>query len=318
MEQKADFQERAIALIHPELSANAEKTVANAIRHHEDAVRRQIRSETGLRLSDATLKNNVPVRVVPGFPYPFAQLISDNDDAVLWRLIIMKPQLDAACVGVASLLQNWSRLEHWMNLPAVARGGAPTLESARDIVQCLRTLRQTDKIIDELRQIDEDVLGAYWHGHGERIEIYWMAIALFAGMSGLNIEDLTVVVLAHEVAHAYTHLGLDIGSVYWSDDGFQQTDRFVKEGLAQFYTSVVTQKLRDRLPTAFVAYETLLKYQSLTYHAHETWFTAGVTKPQEIVRFALLQAREIGKVSDVEWRGLLETTHLQLEKQRPA
>ncbi len=32
---------------------------------YDDAVRRQIRSETGLRLSDANLKNNVPVRVEP-------------------------------------------------------------------------------------------------------------------------------------------------------------------------------------------------------------------------------------------------------------
>jgi hypothetical protein len=75
MEQKTDLQSRAIALIGPELPSNAEAIVANAVRRHEDTVRRQIRSETGLRLSDAKLKNNVPVRVVPGFPLPFAQLI---------------------------------------------------------------------------------------------------------------------------------------------------------------------------------------------------------------------------------------------------
>lgn len=83
MEQKTEFQERAIALIAPELPANAEKAVANAMRRHEDAVRQKIRSETGLRLSDATLKNNVPVRIEPGFPVPLAQLISENDDPVL-------------------------------------------------------------------------------------------------------------------------------------------------------------------------------------------------------------------------------------------
>jgi hypothetical protein len=314
MEQKTDLQNRAIGLIGPELPANAEETVANAVRWHGDAVRRQIRSETGLRLSDAKLKNDVPVRVVPGFPFPFAQLISDNDDALLWRLIMMRPQLDAACSGFDSLLQNWSHLEHWTNLPAIARGGAPTLERARDILQSLRTLAETDRIIAKLRQIDEDVLGAYWHsGH---IEIYWMAIAVFAGMARLSIEDLTVVVLTHEIAHAYTHLGLDIGGACWSDDGFQQTDRFVTEGLAQFYTSIVTQKLRNRLPMAFDAYEALLKYQSPTYHAHETWFTAEVTKHPEIVRFALLRGRGIGKVLDAEWRNLLETTHSELEKQR--
>lgn len=228
----------------------------------------------------------------------------------------MRPQLNAACGGLDSLLHSWSHLEHWTNLPAVARGGAPTLERAREILQSLRTLAEADKIIAKLGQIDDGVLGAYWHSG--RIEIYWMAIAVFAGMAGLSIEDLTVVVLTHELAHAYTHVGLDIGSVCWSDDGFQQTDKFVKEGLAQFYTSVVTKKLQDRLPMAFDAYDTLLKYQSPTYHAHETWFAPDVTKRQEIVRFALLRARESGRVLDAEWRNLLETTHSELKKQRAA
>jgi hypothetical protein len=314
MDQRVDFQKRAIALILPELPANAERAVANAIRRHEDAVRRQIRSETGLRLSDASLKNNVPVRVVPGFPDPLAQLISDNDDPELWRLIMMRPQLDAACGGLDSLLRSWSHLEHWTKLPIVARNGELTLARAREILQSLRTLAEADKIIAKLGQIDDDVLGAYWHSG--RIEIYWMAIAVFAGMAGLSIEDLTVVVLTHELAHAYTHVGLDISSVCWSDDGFQHTDKFVKEGLAQFYTSVVTNKLKDRLPKAFDAYDTLLKYQPPAYHAHVTWFTAEVTKHPEIVRFALLRARGIGKVLDAEWRNLLETTHSELEKQR--
>jgi hypothetical protein len=146
MEQKADFQERAIALILPELPANAEEAVVNAVRRHEDAVRLKIRSETGLRLSDANLKNNAPVRVVPGFPLPFAQLISDNDDAVLWRIIMMRPLINAACGVLDSLLDSWSHLEHWTNLPAIARGGAPTLERAQAILQSLRDAYQREHV----------------------------------------------------------------------------------------------------------------------------------------------------------------------------
>jgi hypothetical protein len=64
-------------------------------------------------------------------------------------------------------------------------------------------------VIDKIKEIEEDILGVYIFSgpRTPRIEIYWLAQALVAAMIGARIEDLTVVTLAHELAHAYTHVG---------------------------------------------------------------------------------------------------------------
>ena len=89
-----------------------------------------------------------------------------------------------------------------------------------------------------------------------------MPIAMVAAMLDVRIEDLTVVVLAHELTHGYTHIGRDIDGLQWADDVFCRTDRAIVEGLAQFYTEVVTNKIALRSPGPKLAYERLLGLQS--------------------------------------------------------
>lgn len=117
-----------------------------------------------------------------------------------------------------------------------------------------------------------------------------------------------------ELAHAYTHLGRDLDSAGWSDDGFGASDRAVVEGLAQHYTDVVTARLDKRAPMAHSAYKTLLEHQSGPYPAHQTWFERSTRQRGEIVRYAMLQARSRGKVTDIGWRALLSKTQQDLTK----
>ncbi len=49
-------------------------------------------------------------------------------------------------------------------------------------------------------------------------------------------------VMAHELAHAYTHVGLDSNSNRWEDG---ECDKGIVEGLAQFYTHKTAEALRD-------------------------------------------------------------------------
>lgn len=68
------------------------------------------------------------------------------------------------------------------------------------------------QVIDQVKTFKKDILGIYCFSGREapRIELYWMAHALFASAFGVRIEDLALVTLTHELAHAYTHLGRDI------------------------------------------------------------------------------------------------------------
>ena len=125
----------------------------------------------------------------------------------------------------------------------------------RDVAVALQGLAVTKKVLDELKEIHEDILGVYRFATrvGASIEIYWMANALVAGALGVRVEDLAVVTLAHELAHGYTHQGRDIDGLSWADDGFARSALEVKEGLAQFYTAVVAERLGSRAPGVFAA-----------------------------------------------------------------
>ncbi len=105
-------------------------------------------------------------------------------------------------------------------------------------------------------------------------------------MLGVEIEHLTAVVLAHELAHADTHIDKDINVSRWSSLGFAQSDTELKEGLAQYYTLQILKKIESQ-DNSIKTYRLLLKNQPAPYHKHEEFkdFT-----PEEI-RLALIRIR---------------------------
>jgi hypothetical protein len=208
-----------------------------------------------------------------GFPEAVARLIDQHQDRTLWRLILALPKLGGVVVGLGVLIANWQESEAWLELPPVAQGSKSALEKSVEVAKSLQSLAVTKKVFDQLKLINEDILGVYRFGdrEGPRVEVFWMAHALFAGAFGLRIEDLVAVTLAHELAHAYTHIGRDIDGEAWQEPGFGASALEVVEGLAQFYTAIVTQKLFSRAPGAFPAYEKLLAHQSGPYLAHQQW-----------------------------------------------
>ena len=63
------------------------------------------------------------------------------------------------------------------------------------------------------------------------IRLYWGVIGLVSEWLGCRIEDLAIVVLAHELAHAYTQLGADIDGRRWAAPSFAKAETALKEGL---------------------------------------------------------------------------------------
>jgi hypothetical protein len=120
-----------------------------------------------------------------------------------------------------------------------------------------------------------------------------VVIGITARTLGVSIEALTIVVLAHELAHAYTHLGRDIDNERWKTGHFAGSDLDIVEGLAQFYTKIICTRLRDRMPTALQAYEALLKEQSGPYKAHLKWVESD-ERGGEIIRVSMIECRSRG------------------------
>ena len=138
--------------------------------------------------------------------------------------------------------------------------------------------------------------------------MYWLPIAMVAAMLDVAIEDLTVVVLIHELAHGYTQIGRDIDGTSWDDIGFGESELDVTEGLAQFYTEVISERLAARTPSLFRADQALLKLQSGPYLAHRDWLKADKRQIGETVRFTLIAARSHGRVLYEHWKGLMAST----------
>ena len=164
---------------------------------------------------------------------------------------ILTRSKSAVAIPLALNLIVWHR-----NLPLLS-GQELTIEPAWEYAQRLLAHLERFRLTEFILKIDEDVLGIYDHSGTEpKIELYWGIIGLVARDLNVSVEDLTCVVLAHEFAHAFTHVGSDANHLSWDSVQFQQAAHEVKEGLAQYFTALVCRQIKVR--GAYDAYEKLL------------------------------------------------------------
>jgi hypothetical protein len=312
------LQDRVKRIIEPLIPPDAEERVTRAVKQWNQIVREHIRNETALRLADGDGRNSIQVRVVEGFPIPLARLIDDYGDPVLWRIIVGQPKIGGVIEGLRFLLHDWNSIENWDQLPPEARGAEPHLARSLEVAEILQKLAVAEEVQERIRQIKRDILGVYqyWSGLASQVEIFWMPIAMVSAMLDVRIEDLAVVVLAHELVHGYTHIGRDIDGVQWSEVGFANSDLHIVEGLAQFYTEAVTNRLSSRTPGALLAYARLLTLQSGPYKAHLEWVKDAPKQKGETVRFAMISARSHGEVTLDDWNASLAETRKTLRWSR--
>jgi hypothetical protein len=313
------LQNKAMRLIKPLVPPDSQERVTRASKQWNSSLRGHIRGATGLKLTDREGKSgmDIPVKVVEGFSDELARLIDQHHDPVLWKLIIGQPKLGGLVEGVSFLLDVWSDLERWPKLPARLRSGDRALARSRVLAEKLQQLIVAEKIGKEISKFSTDILGIYRFRPASSIELYWMPIAMVSAMLDLKIEDLTVVVLIHELAHGYTHLGNDIDGQSWSTTGFANSDADVVEGLAQFYTAMITEEMAGKMPGPKLAYDRFLELQSGAYREHEKWLKQFTERRSEVIRFALIAARSQGHVNIRSWRSLMKAASHNLAKRRP-
>lgn len=287
-------------------------------------VREVLRQETGLRLNrpDAgrasgaqqTLQDavGVPVRVEPGLPEALRSV--ELDDVVALRVLLGRwrgtlEALQKSAAGAQRLVTELAREGHGQRL---LQGGEVHLRHAEELAEALlRELDQADPLA-KILEVNADVLGVYTYDlpkqpallgtdvpTGVRIELYWAVIGLVAELLGRSVESLTVVVLAHELTHAYTHLACDIDGHRWASPSFGKSEHALLEGLAQYYTARVCERLQETFPDALETYGLLLDKQPKAYRTHVPWVKDS--RPEEI-RFAMIETRRrgIGRLEEFE------------------
>jgi hypothetical protein len=241
----------------------------------------------------------VPVRLQPGLPKALEHAVLNEAEEVALVLSQWRATLEALRAGAAdadSMAASLGRDPRLVQVAVEARSMLPEVRRwAEDLLKRIATAKPLGRIL-----VEEDVLGVYAFGPlpplvanlvpppNTRVELYWAVVGLVAQALGVDVEDLTGVVLAHELAHAYSHVGADIDGLRWPNEAFSQAERGLVEGLAQYYTHQVCVRLREQYPGMLAAYQALLPYQPAPYQAHQAWTKSS--RPEEI-RFAMLESR---------------------------
>lgn len=275
--------DRALKQIAPQCYSTVDRTV----KLWNQKIRNQLSAEIGFQLRG----RHVPVQVVDGMPVPLSKVLGLDDGLAV--LVLNQSLLRSVVEGTRFMSSVW---ENVSDSHGSAVGPARRSEVVRtgETAQAWLELAKRHDLVQELRRIDEDVLGAYFF-HKPEVKIYWLAIGIFAALLGVSIEALTFVVLAHELAHAYTHLGSDIDGYVWPTRRFASTDVAIIEGLAQFYAEVVCGNLNAQVPEAVPAFEALLERQNEIYATHRNWVRKDDRNSGEIVRVSLLECRRSGR-----------------------
>jgi hypothetical protein len=311
------LQQQAMGVIRPLVPADASVRVSRAVKQWNLMIREHIRNETGLRLAAGEGRSAIPVRVTDGFPERMASLINHYPDPLFWRLVLGLPALQGMTRGLTVLLNGWQDFETWEHLPRFAKRGRRSMERTLRIGKALEGMAAAKNLQKDLRGINEDILGMYSYGgiQNPTVDIFWMPIAMVSAMLGVQIEDLALVTLIHELSHGYTHIGHDIDGRSWDDPAFGKSELAVKEGLAQFYTEVISERIRGRSPGVNEAYDRLLALQGGAYRAHLDWLK-GSPQRGEGVRFAIVTARTVGPITHAGWKRLLAGTNARLTRGR--
>lgn len=266
------------------------KRIEQTVKHWNSSVRDALRNETGLKLAHGTESRSIPVFVADGLPKPF------EDVMVRFRsyewLLVNRPDLDAAIAGTKFMLRHFDDAHALWGSAGAGTATRDEIERVRATAELWAERLEQIEALRQIAEINQDVLGAYFF-KAPRVFLYWMVIGTVARILGVDPEALAVVVLAHELAHAYTHQGFDIDGEDWNTSDFEHTDVHVVEGLAQFYTAAVCGRLSERYPQAQYAYASLLQHQSSPYTEHTRWIRKGESAG-EIIRISMIQCRSAG------------------------
>jgi hypothetical protein len=253
-----------------QIASDTHERVVQTYKAHNAVIRETMRSETRLRFSPSSSigEKQEESRVVVvvdkvGYPTEIGNMTIQESHQLAALLALWRPHLTmlrASATHIVTMLETqWSILHR---VPEVQRQ-AHTVPEAKSLVESLlRELLRFD-LVKEVLAVDEDILGHYVynpqeggmsdraHKPGSRIVLYWGVIGLIAQSLGVSTEGLTSVVLTHELAHAFSHLGRDIDGYRWTGQGMAASETPLIEGLAQYYTALVLQRLEPRLGDAY-------------------------------------------------------------------
>ena len=291
--------QESITKFYPSIKIEVERIV----KQWNLIVREMIRNETGLKLQHNEQYVQIPVRVQNGFPTAIKDIINKFQHPELWNLFLGRHRIQDTIPGFQIVNENYKHLNKVI-------ANYPNYEDLAHMEKFMSKLFESlsfDEMFLDLKSLKVDLLGAYLFKKGEVI-IHCDVIAFLALVYKIPLNCLTIIALTHELAHAYTHLGMDIDGIDWDTEAFSNSDLEVIEGMAQFYTHVISEKMESKQPGVNYAFNELLLHQSAPYLLHLKWLKDR-KRVGEIMRQTILEFRRIQVGRLIEFEGILYKKH---------
>jgi hypothetical protein len=292
LSQKQKQQYERLERLVLSFNENLKDEVIRAKDKYNLKVRGVIAEKTGVSLSFRTKdidtkvidgKESIPIKVVDLVPLSLLELFDKFDDNHI-ELLLHYRRMKSASRELEFQIDKYSAFSDYHQK-------STTVEELNHAINHLHKLiREVEVcgILEAIQKLGPDLLGAYFL-RDNRVELYWLCIGLCNILHDLPIEDFTLVVLIHELAHGYTHIGFDKDGNKWETEDFGATDLKIVEGFAQFYTEMLC---RDYFDQATKAFNALLTKQSTEYTDYKNWFDEKEPDKYEKGRRILLKTRK--------------------------
>jgi hypothetical protein len=177
----------------------------------------------------------------------------------------------------------------------------------RLLIHCEQYLKKFD-LNEILKRIIEKFSKEMFHSpfgvyniKNSRISLYIKPIYFYCKVKNLNFKTFVILVLIHELAHGYSHIGLDKDRQSWEKIGV--TDLNIVEGIAQYYTKRFFEKYNKRFNDGLSVFESLLEDQANCYKAFIEWQVSD----EQLYR-AFVELRRNGKTKTGEFKELIEAS----------
>jgi hypothetical protein len=134
-----------------------------------------------------------------------------------------------------------------------------------------------------------------------RVALYVKPIYFYCRAKNLNFKTFVIMVLTHELAHGYSHIGLDKDRQSWAKIGSSDLD--IVEGVAQYYTRRFFQKYSNRFSDGLHVFDCLIEDQDDCYKNFLKWQVTD----EQLYR-AFVELRRNGRTKTAEFIELMESS----------
>lgn len=292
--------------VDPSIEGKVKKTVE----HWRKRTHTFLSGRSRLKLQRGEIRMRIKVEVKPAYPVSLGKLLQLEIDEQAEVLSSVRQQIECCKEDLEVLQPKVKSLS-----PATFEGPAcrddvlKGMSVVHDYLEGALRHVVIRSVVQKMLEVDQDILGVYrYQGLKGDVVLYWAVIGFIANGLGIRAEDLATVVLVHELAHGYTHIGIDADGHRWNE--FSKVETGLAEALAQYYTHLALAFWRDSSPGPWAAYQRLTRRQTQTYQHHLGWVDKW---PLEVVRSAMLEARKQKKSSLGDFERGLERESKRLE-----